>query len=119
MLIRLHDAPTDDIALREESIALKRMIRNIYLVYCGKISILDLRSCLVGYCIVNLYDLTRKFKSHFLLYRVLQTGECKKRVCAFCETRISDGISICYKCLENYKVTLCDLSEDDGCGCDG
>jgi hypothetical protein len=116
LLIRLHDAPNDDIAFREESIALKRMIRNIYLVYCGKI--LELLSCLVGYCIVNLYGLTRKFKSHFLLYWVLQTGECKKRVCAFCETRISDGISICYKCLENYEVTLRDLSEDDGCGCD-
>jgi hypothetical protein len=48
----------------------------------------------------------------------LQTVDYKKRICAFCETLIPEDKSICYKCLKNYNITISDLQDDDGCGCD-
>jgi hypothetical protein len=49
---------------------------------------------------------------------VLQTVDYKKRICAFYETVISEDKSVYYKCLKNYNITICDLQDDDGCGCD-
>ena len=48
----------------------------------------------------------------------MQTIDCQKKVCAFCDTPVSDERSICYNCAMHYKITIVDLKEDDGCGCD-
>jgi len=49
---------------------------------------------------------------------MLQTIDGQNRICAFCDALVSDEKSICYNCAKHYKITILDLKEDDGCGCD-
>jgi hypothetical protein len=49
---------------------------------------------------------------------MLQTIDCQNRICAFCDAPVSNEKSICYNCAKRYKITILDLKEDDGCGCD-
>ena len=49
---------------------------------------------------------------------MLQTIDCQNRICAFCDAPVSNEKSICYTSAKRYKITILELQEDDGGGCD-
>jgi hypothetical protein len=46
------------------------------------------------------------------LNRILQTDNRNKKICAFCDSVISKGKSICDECMKNHGIRLYDIHND-------